>query len=198
MPKQLTDVSTFTAEITVPVNSDPRNAESVEAGFQGLANRTKHLRDNAVNGDASNSYAGNLTWSGAHTLTGSLTLGGANASVRYRVDRTTLVDDAGVILTVAADVYIAAAAPTAARTVTLKSTSPAPTEGEVIRVSCPHVGSIGAAEKWIFQREDATELARIVDTTIFSLAGTVSFIFTNDKWVVLEAGPTTTIATHGS
>lgn len=196
--KQLVDVSTFTAEITVPENSDPRTAESVEAGFQGLANRTKHLRDNTVNGDASNSYAGDLAWSGAHTLTGSLTLSGATASIRYRVDRTTLVDADSIVLTVAADIYIAAAAPTAARTVTLKSTSPAPVEGQVIRVSCPHVGSIGAAEKWIFQREDTTELARIVDTTVITLAGTVGFVFTNGKWVVFEAGPTTTIADHSA
>lgn len=72
MSKQLTDVSTFTAEITVPENSDPRTAESVEVGFQGLANRTKHLRDNAVNGDASDTYAGDLTWSGEHTFNGEI------------------------------------------------------------------------------------------------------------------------------
>ena len=134
---------------------------------------------------------------GQFTTEGKILLLNDGAGIRYRVDRTTLTD-ADVTLDVTADVYIATTAPTDERVVTLKSTSPAPLEGEVIKVSCPQVGSIGSDEKRIFQREDATELARIVSTSPITLAGTVAFIFTNNKWVVLEAGPTTTIATHGS
>lgn len=43
MPKNLVDVSSFTDPIVVPVDADPANAASVEVGFQGLANRTRHL-----------------------------------------------------------------------------------------------------------------------------------------------------------
>ena len=43
MPKDLTDSSTFTAPVSVPVDSDPRNAASVETPFQALANRTRYL-----------------------------------------------------------------------------------------------------------------------------------------------------------
>src|SRR5690349_19116610 len=50
MPKNLTDVSSFTSPIVVPVGGDVRNAESVETPFQGLSNRTKYLYDAIVNG----------------------------------------------------------------------------------------------------------------------------------------------------
>lgn len=40
MPKNLTDVSTFTAPIVVPVGTDPRTAASVELAVQGVANRS--------------------------------------------------------------------------------------------------------------------------------------------------------------
>ena len=43
MPTNLTDVSTFTDPVAVPVDSDPRNAASVETPFQALANRTRYL-----------------------------------------------------------------------------------------------------------------------------------------------------------
>lgn len=43
MPKNLVDVNAFTDPIVVPVDADARNAASVEVGFQGLANRTRHL-----------------------------------------------------------------------------------------------------------------------------------------------------------
>ena len=45
MPKNLTDASTYSSPIAVPVDSDPRNAASVETPFQQLANRTKYLAD---------------------------------------------------------------------------------------------------------------------------------------------------------
>lgn len=45
MPANITDVSTFTDPATRPAGSDVRNAASVQAPFQGLANRTRWLRD---------------------------------------------------------------------------------------------------------------------------------------------------------
>lgn len=45
MPKNLTDVSTFTDPIVVPVGTDPRTAASVELAAQGLANRTHSLNE---------------------------------------------------------------------------------------------------------------------------------------------------------
>lgn len=92
MTKALTDVSVFTADVYVTENSDPRTAESVEVSFQALANRTRHLRDNAVNGDGSNSYAGDLTWTGEHTYEGpveiatSLGLDGAAVTGTFSLD----------------------------------------------------------------------------------------------------------------
>lgn len=43
MPKNLTDVDEFTDPVSVPVDSDPRNANSVEVPYQALANRTRNL-----------------------------------------------------------------------------------------------------------------------------------------------------------
>lgn len=43
MPKNLTDSDIFTTPISVPVDTDARNAASVETPFQALANRTKFL-----------------------------------------------------------------------------------------------------------------------------------------------------------
>lgn len=49
--KNLTESSTFTANVSVPEdNVDFRTAASVETGFQALANRTKHLNDNKAAG----------------------------------------------------------------------------------------------------------------------------------------------------
>ena len=45
MPKNLTDVATFTDPVSVPVDTDARNAASVEVPFQALANRTRQLKD---------------------------------------------------------------------------------------------------------------------------------------------------------
>lgn len=43
MPKNLTDVSAFTAPVVVPVDADLANALSVETPFQALANRGRYL-----------------------------------------------------------------------------------------------------------------------------------------------------------
>lgn len=48
MPTNLTDSSTFTSPIQVPANGDPVDAgpsDPLRAGFQGLANRTKYIKD---------------------------------------------------------------------------------------------------------------------------------------------------------
>lgn len=48
MPANLTDSSTFTSPIQVPTNGDPVDAgpsDPLRAGFQGLANRTKYIKD---------------------------------------------------------------------------------------------------------------------------------------------------------
>lgn len=43
MPKNLTEVDEYTADVAVPVGSDARTAASVETPFQALANRTRWL-----------------------------------------------------------------------------------------------------------------------------------------------------------
>lgn len=50
MPIDITDVSEFTDPIVRPAGSDVRNAASVQASFQGLANRTRFMIP-AVGGD---------------------------------------------------------------------------------------------------------------------------------------------------
>jgi hypothetical protein len=45
MPANITDVSTFTAPVTTPIDGDPATGASVLAGLQALANRTRHLHD---------------------------------------------------------------------------------------------------------------------------------------------------------
>lgn len=47
MPKTLTDVASWD-DVVVPVDSDARNAASVETPFQALANRTKVLQNDFV------------------------------------------------------------------------------------------------------------------------------------------------------
>jgi hypothetical protein len=58
MPENLTDVDEWTDPIVVPSPGDDRNAASVEAAFQGLANRTLNTKN--VIGDL---YDGAHTWS---------------------------------------------------------------------------------------------------------------------------------------
>ncbi len=53
MPHNLTESSTFTANVEVPDDGDLVRALSVEPGFQAVANRTKYLSDNKVTGPAS-------------------------------------------------------------------------------------------------------------------------------------------------
>lgn len=50
MSVNLTDVSTWEPSVEVPASGDARNAASVVAGFQDLANRTKFLKDKMSQG----------------------------------------------------------------------------------------------------------------------------------------------------
>lgn len=52
MPVNITDVSTFTAPIVIPADSDPADRTYIETLAQGLANRTRFLHDRAGAGDA--------------------------------------------------------------------------------------------------------------------------------------------------
>lgn len=45
MPTAITDVSEFTATVEGPADADPQAADSYLPGYQGLANRTRFLRD---------------------------------------------------------------------------------------------------------------------------------------------------------
>jgi hypothetical protein len=65
--KDLVEVDTFTTDIEVPEDFvDLRNAASVEVGFQGLANRTKHLKDHSAFGPTPAASTANAVprWSG--------------------------------------------------------------------------------------------------------------------------------------
>lgn len=66
MPTNLTDVDTFTAPISVPAAGDNRTAASVETPLQGLANRTRNLKNRLDGIDAANH-----TWSGTNTFSAS-------------------------------------------------------------------------------------------------------------------------------
>lgn len=133
--------------------------------------------------------SGDVTLSGDTTMTGAMTLSGTASGIRFRVDRTTLVGTADSTLTVENDIYIAASTPTAARTVTLKSTSPAPAEGSVIWVSSTQTGGVSY---FAFEREDNTEICRLGNNN----RGTVGFVFTNSKWVVFSNGEDAAITSH--
>lgn len=61
MPANVTDSSTFTSPIVVPTDGDTRNAASVLTAFQGLANRTKYVKDFLDNGVPKLRFASNAT-----------------------------------------------------------------------------------------------------------------------------------------
>jgi hypothetical protein len=51
MASTLTEVDTYTATVTVPDDGDTRNASSVVAGFQDIADRTKNLDRRSMMGE---------------------------------------------------------------------------------------------------------------------------------------------------
>lgn len=64
MPKILTDVDTFSADVTVPEDGDARNAASIEPAFQKLSNRTRYLKniaDVAAVTDEPNTFSSDQT-----------------------------------------------------------------------------------------------------------------------------------------
>jgi hypothetical protein len=63
MSSSVTDVSAFTSPVVIPADGDSRNAASVNAAFQALADRGRFLL---------NSLVGNMQWSGgAYSASGS-------------------------------------------------------------------------------------------------------------------------------
>jgi hypothetical protein len=52
MPTSLTDVDAFTAPIQGPADGDVQGAAAYNLGFQGLANRTRNLKNRIDGGDA--------------------------------------------------------------------------------------------------------------------------------------------------
>jgi hypothetical protein len=64
MPSTITEVSAFTAPVTVPADGDVRNAASVDGAFQALANRTLYLRNALMTG----AVFGTGAWSDGATL----------------------------------------------------------------------------------------------------------------------------------
>jgi hypothetical protein len=133
-----------------------------------------------------------ITASGLVTLTGKTLLSGTGAGIRYRVDASE-VADADATIDVDFDVYISAAVPTSQRTITLRhSTSPVPVAGERIRVV--NTRTSGAAN-WIFQREDATELAKLT-TTVNAGRGSLEFVYDGTKWWASGGGGDGVISNH--
>ena len=54
MPKDLVDMASFDADISVPINGDVRSAFTVEPAFQALANRTRYLLDRVTSAATGN------------------------------------------------------------------------------------------------------------------------------------------------
>lgn len=97
MAKILTDVSTFSADVTVPEGGDARTAVSVEPAFQKLANRTRYAKDLL---DAKGMYA-RFPISGASVAHATkLTLGAAD------IDSEDFEIDSDEIVCPAAGVYL--------------------------------------------------------------------------------------------
>lgn len=86
MPKNLTDVSTFTDPIVVPVGTDPRTAASVELPVQGLANRTKRIADKSTLQRAYDRSVIEAETPHIDVGTGSLVLGGATKPTTLTVE----------------------------------------------------------------------------------------------------------------
>jgi hypothetical protein len=53
MPSSLSDVNTFTDPIAVPIDGEDQTAASIRTPFQGLSNRTRHLKNRADGHDSS-------------------------------------------------------------------------------------------------------------------------------------------------
>lgn len=132
---------------------------------------------------------GALIVGAAITTNGKLVLDTDGSGIQYRVDTVNL-GDLDASLTTEADIYIAAAAPTVTRTITIAHTSPAAQFGERIRAVNTRTAALAG---WIFQREDTTELGRI---SAGSNGGWIEFVFDGTKWWATGAGGDGEITPH--
>lgn len=79
MAHNLTEVETYTADVSVPDDGDARNAASVEGAFQALANRAKYLKGKA---DLVAQFA-------LYTISGAAVAQNANATLTETYDPAT-------------------------------------------------------------------------------------------------------------
>lgn len=151
----------------------------------------------AVDGIGGGSYAGNLTWTGIHTFSndvifnGDVELGGSVSQKGVWVQTSTFrpgnrldgsLGDADANVLASIDNWYFAAAPTVARTYTVKHTGTIPETGQRVRISMTRSS---AAADAIFKREDATEIGRILGA---GNGGFVEFQYTGSKWIGSAAG----------
>ena len=148
----------------------------------------------AVDGVGGGSYAGNISWSGAHDISGSMALNCPvtfNSSGRVGWRLNTLVNaDADMIADY--DEYRFTVAPTVNRTYTLRHTGTVPTTGNRIRAIMT-ITSVTADA--IFEREDTTELARIVGS---GNGGSVEFTYHSggNGWYCSDASGDGNVTIH--
>lgn len=90
MPTNITDVDTFTDPIQVPVDTEPADQAAFALAPQGLANRTRNLKNvtddhetriDDLETDVGNIDSANHTWSGTNTFSTNPQLGGSTELV---------------------------------------------------------------------------------------------------------------------
>lgn len=144
------------------VLNDPITPAQIDGIDANLANAFDTVDGEIITGDSE--------WRGKMEMAQS----GDGGSVKWRTD--TLVN-ANATLDVDVDEYIFTVAPTGDKYYTLRhSTSPTPVVGSRIRVTMPFPAPSGIAH---FQREDTTEIAKIVSG---GQGGDVGFIFHGGEW----------------
>jgi hypothetical protein len=147
---------------------------SASQDWQGALNHFEN--DVMVDGDftSTNVNTTAIALTGDMSITGALTRSGVNAKapVRYHAQA-----DGNPTLNTDYDVY-RLATPSANRTITLKSTSPAPVAGDTITIVR---GSAGAFNHTI-QREDTT----VVATFTMSAWGSGRFVFDGTIWTAMQ------------
>ncbi len=177
------------------------------------ANKIDTNMANAVDGANGGTYAGDITWSGAHTFSGTEThsnteshsgentftdkiiLSGTGAGIRIRAGTFTNAD---ATVDTSKDVYVAQAAATSPRTITLNDTGgTVPEEGDVISF-VSHIS--GGVSYWIFKRETAAvELGRLGTNTSTEHGaglGSISFIYTGGAWIGRKVGGDAKFTAH--
>lgn len=122
------------------------------------------------NGDVT--IGGELDVTGTFVQTGTLTKSGSTAYTAQRVGDTT---DADGTYGATKDVWLVPAL-TATREYTLKSTSPTPPEGTMMRFAGP---TVGVGDNLYFKREDASTVATFDAAAV---APFVDFVFHSGSW----------------